>query len=287
MPGATLLESKAKPYGSGKGAFFSLVFHAALVAAAVVGTREVILPPREKVEAHPILYVAPPPPKVYVAPEPLPEVKKAPAPRTPRVQPPRARPQPPPPRQVAAPTPRPAQPQPTAPAAPLVAPINVPTSIPKVDVNAIPTVANVAIPAAEPPRVATSSVGSSSARSSSDGDVEGRSGTRGGLGSGDANRAYSENQVERAVVPTRPPQPRYPESLRSVSVTGEVVVRYIVDARGRVEPGSIKILSSAHNLFSEAVRRALLEARYRPAEVGGRAVRQLVEQPFIFKLDAR
>jgi hypothetical protein len=33
------------------------------------------------------------------------------------------------------------------------------------------------------------------------------------------------------------------------------------------------------------VREALLHSRYRPAEAGGQPVRQLVEQPFIFKLD--
>jgi TonB family protein len=154
-----------------------------------------------------------------------------------------------------------------------------------VDVNASPTVTDVAIPAPDPGRIVAAATGRT--RSTSDGDVDGDGGGKAkrGLGSGDAGRAFSENQVERAVVPTRPPVPRYPDALRSVNVTGEVMVQYIVDARGRVEPGSIKILSSTHKLFAEAVREALLEARYRPAEVGGNAVRQLVEQPFIFKLD--
>jgi TonB family protein len=70
-----------------------------------------------------------------------------------------------------------------------------------------------------------------------------------------------------------------------VSIQGEVIVSYIVDARGRVEPGSIKVISATHKLFADAVRVALLNARYRPAEAGGQAVRQLVEQPFIFKLE--
>jgi hypothetical protein len=37
-------------------------------------------------------------------------------------------------------------------------------------------------------------------------------------------------------------------------------------------------------LFTDAVRSALLDARFRPAEVGGRAVRQLVAQSFAFRL---
>jgi protein TonB len=264
-----------------------MALHGALIAVAVAASGKAVLPPREKIEQHSILYVAPPPPpKVYVAPEPLPEPpKKQPAARTQRVAaPPRVR-APQPPRQAAAPRPTPTPTaQPTAPVAPMIAPISVPVSIPKIDVNAIPT-ANVAVPVPDAGKLVAAAAGR--ARSASDGDVDGEGGgtAKRGLGSGDAGRAFSENQVERAVVPTRPPVPRYPDALKSVSVTGEVMVQYIVDARGRVEPGSIKILSSAHKLFADAVRRALLEARYRPAEVGGQPVRQLVEQPFIFRLD--
>jgi hypothetical protein len=95
----TLLESKARPYGSKKGAVLSMGVHGALIAAAIVGTRSVMLPPREKVEEHPILYVATPPPKVYTAPDPLPEVKKESRSKAPAVA--KA---PPPPRRM--PTPR-------------------------------------------------------------------------------------------------------------------------------------------------------------------------------------
>ena len=274
----TLLESKARPYGSGKGAVLSVAVHGALIAAAVVASGSVALPAREKVEEHPVLYVATPPPKVHVAPEPLPEVKKAPPPKAPpRAEPPRLRA--PAPRPVAA-RPQPAQPQmPTLPTPGIVAPIKVPTSLPPVDLKGLPTVAEVV----GPPPVPRAS--SSAGRATSDGDVDAtRGGNRGGLGSGDPNRAYNENQVDRAVQVTRSAVPRYPEALKSVNVEGEVMVRYIVDARGRVEPGSIQVISTAHRLFSDAVRAALLEMRFRPAEAGGRPVRQLVQQPFKFRL---
>jgi TonB family protein len=275
----TLLESKARPYGSKKGAMFSMGLHVVVIGLAVYASGRAMLPEREKLEEHSILFVAPPPPKVHVAPDPIPETKRPPA-RTPRpVQQQRA-PTPPRPAPVQAP-----RPTPQIAAAPIVAPINIPTSLPPVDLKAIPTVGEVAIPV---PPAAREGSGSSSGRTSSnsDGDVGG-SGGRGGLGSGASNKAYSENQVERAVVATRPAQPRYPDALKSVNVTGEVVASYIVDARGRVEPGSIKILSATHKLFGDAVRRALLDARFRPAQVGGQSVRQLVEQPFIFKLEGR
>jgi TonB family protein len=267
----TLLESKAKPYGSKKGAALSVVLHSALIGAAVVASGKAVLPDREKLEEHSILFVAPPPPKVHVAPEPPPEVKKPPATKAAPAQ---RRVAPPPPR----PTPR------AAPAPTVIAPTRVPVSLPPVNLKAVPTV-DVDIRVA-PPELPKTAGTPGVTRSNSDGDVEGGSGSgRGGLRSGNSGRAYSESQVDRAVQVSRAPVPRYPEALRSVNITGEVMVQYIVDARGRVEPGSIKILSSTHKLFADAVRAALLEARYRPAEVGGQPVRQLVEQPFIFKLD--
>jgi protein TonB len=272
----TLLESKARPYGSKKGAMLSVLLHGALIAGAVVASGTAMLPDREELEEHAVLYVAPPPPKVHVAPEPLPEVKKPPATKAPRVAPPPPR-APAPPRPAAAPTPRPV----AAPAAPLIAPISVPVNLPPVDLKALPTVTDVAIP--EPARAASSSGGAT--KSSSDGDVAARGGTKGGLGSGAPDRAYSENQVDRAVQMMRGVTPRYPDALRSVNVEGVVMMRYIVDARGRVERGSIQVLSTPHKLFADAVRTALLDMRFRPAEAGGRPVRQLVEQPFVFKLD--
>jgi protein TonB len=81
------------------------------------------------------------------------------------------------------------------------------------------------------------------------------------------------------------PIARYPESLRRAGIEGEVVLRFVVDSAGRVEPGSITTVRASHPLFDEAVRRALGSTRFAPAEVGGRRVRQLVEQAFTFAID--
>ena len=273
---ATLLESGARPYGSRKGVVISMVLHGALIAAAVLGTAKVVLPPREKVEEHPILYVASPPPKpVQMAPEPLPAVKTPPKAKEPaKVF--RA----PPPAQ-----PRPVQAQPKLPTTPaLVAPIKVALSLPPVDLKAVPTISDVVAPPAPEPIKASGVSREGSVKSSDDDDPAGGRG-KGGLGSGGSGRAYDEDQVERAVQVTRGPQPRYPDALKSVGVEGAVVMRFIVSAEGRVEPGSIEAISTPHKLFADAVRAALLNTRYRPAEAGGRAVRQLVEQSFSFKLD--
>lgn len=283
----TLLESKARPFGSSKGVLLSMAIHAGVIAAAVFATTQVVLPPREKVEEHPILYVAtPPPPPIEQPPAPLPKAPEPPKAKTPA----KAKPvfKAPPPKRAEAPKPRPvAEPQPKVPSTPaLVAPTKVAVNIPNIDIKAPPTITDVVAP---PVGDVTKSKGiatEGSVKRSDDGDVEGSGGGRkGGLSSGSSGKAYDENQVDRAVEPTRSIKPRYPEALQSVGVEGTVMMRFIVGADGRVEPGSIEVISSPHKLFSDAVRNALLGTRFRPAEAGGNRVRQLVEQPFQFKID--
>ena len=102
------------------------------------------------------------------------------------------------------------------------------------------------------------------------------------------SQPYFEFQVEKVVV-ARPdnPRPYYPEMLRLAGVTGEVRVQYVVDTLGRVEAKSIRILASSHDLFASAVREVLPRQRFLPAEIGGRKVRMLVQQPFSFTLSTR
>jgi TonB family protein len=77
---------------------------------------------------------------------------------------------------------------------------------------------------------------------------------------------------------------RYPEALFSKGIEGEVVAQFVVDTLGRAEPATFKALKSSHQLFTAAVRDALPTMRFTPAEVGGRKVRQLIQQPFTFSL---
>jgi protein TonB len=90
--------------------------------------------------------------------------------------------------------------------------------------------------------------------------------------------------VERPAVMRVAPRPRYPEQLRAAGVTGRVVVRLVVDTSGRVEPASVVIRESSHDLFTHAVRAVIPSLRFTPAEAGGRRVRMLVELPFEFRL---
>ncbi len=95
--------------------------------------------------------------------------------------------------------------------------------------------------------------------------------------------AYNALQVEKPVVMLPGANgPAYPEVLRASGVDGMVVAQFVVDTLGRVQAATIADLESTHPLFSAAVRAALLRMRFVPAEVGGRRVAQLVQQPFHF-----
>lgn len=96
---------------------------------------------------------------------------------------------------------------------------------------------------------------------------------------------YFEFQVEHPVVQApNSPGPRYPDSLKVARVEGAVMAQFVVDTLGLPEPGSFKVLKSDHDLFTRSVAAALPNMRFIPARVGGRVVKQLVQQPFQFSL---
>jgi periplasmic protein TonB len=99
------------------------------------------------------------------------------------------------------------------------------------------------------------------------------------------DQPYFEFQVEKQVS-TAPnsPQPRYPEMLKSANIEGEVLAQFVVDTTGHAEMSTFKILKSSHDGFSQAVRNVLPNMRFYPAEIGGRKVKQMVQQPFTFAL---
>lgn len=78
--------------------------------------------------------------------------------------------------------------------------------------------------------------------------------------------------------------PRYPATLQSAGLEGDVRAQFVVDTLGRVERGSVRVLDSTHELFAAAVRDALTRAKFKPAEAGGHRVRQLAEQMFTFRI---
>ena len=109
-------------------------------------------------------------------------------------------------------------------------------------------------------------------------------GVVGGTGPVSADQTFFEFQVEKQVSPAGGMSLNYPDMLRSAAVEGEVLAQFVVDTTGRAEPGSLKILKQSHDLFVQSVKNALPQMRFIPAEVGGRKVKQLVQQPFTFSI---
>ena len=100
---------------------------------------------------------------------------------------------------------------------------------------------------------------------------------------GGSGQPYFDFQVDRPATPARRScAPTYPDALREEGSPGAALVQFVVRADGRPDPATFKVLKASHPLFTIAVRSALGCMRYNPAEVGGRAVSQLVQQPFTF-----
>ncbi|HWL39837.1 MAG TPA: energy transducer TonB [Gemmatimonadaceae bacterium] len=102
----------------------------------------------------------------------------------------------------------------------------------------------------------------------------------------DDGEPFVAGQVERqASLRSGSAAPVYPNVLRSAGVEGEVLVSFVVGANGRAEPATVRVMRSDNALFEAAVRRALAAMRFDAAEIGGRKVRQLVQMPFVFRLN--
>jgi protein TonB len=98
------------------------------------------------------------------------------------------------------------------------------------------------------------------------------------------NQIYSESQVEKPVVAIQGSSPRYPDILKAAGVEGEVVATFVVDTAGRADQASFKVVTATNELFGAAVRTALPGMRFLPAEIGGKKVKQQVQQPFVFTI---
>jgi TonB family protein len=116
-----------------------------------------------------------------------------------------------------------------------------------------------------------------------------RSGTQGDQPLGPApflpEVVYSMLQVDETVQRYEfSAAPVYPPELSARGTEGKVEASYVVDTMGRVDTTTIRVMQSDHPRFTESVRTALAETRFRPAKRAGKAVRQLVQQRFRFKL---
>lgn len=115
----------------------------------------------------------------------------------------------------------------------------------------------------------------------SDSDVIGK----GGASSDNAGGTFTAWQVEKETTPLPGnPKPRYPSLLQSARVDGQVFAQFVVDTSGRVDMSTFTALEATNELFVDAVKRALAQWKFQPAEAGGRKVKQLVQMPLTFRV---
>jgi len=96
--------------------------------------------------------------------------------------------------------------------------------------------------------------------------------------------AESAVQERPTLVPNSCQSPQYPLQLRQARVEGRVLLRFVVDADGRVDPGTVAVISVTHSRFESPARQAIVTCRYRPARFNDRAVRVTVMAPVDFRL---
>ena len=113
-------------------------------------------------------------------------------------------------------------------------------------------------------------------------------GVAGGTGTGvvggtATNQTYFDFQVEKPaeMLPDQP-KPKYPSVLESSGIAGEVQAQFVVGQDGRADMDTFKALKSSNELFTQSVRSVLTRMRFSPAMIGGKPVKQLVQQSFQF-----
>jgi protein TonB len=98
---------------------------------------------------------------------------------------------------------------------------------------------------------------------------------------------YAESDVDGKAELLSVPKAEYPPILRRAGIHGTVIVHLVVDTVGRVEPGSLRVVSSPNPMFNEPALDALRHAVFRPARLHGRAVRVRVRLPIEFTEPSR
>jgi protein TonB len=256
-----LLESKKsdKKGRSAGGTIFSVILHSLIIFLAIFATARAGTRVAEKRDTK-VNFVAvkepPPPPKKEIPkPEPPKPKKKEPTP----------------PKVVSVPLPKEVAVAPAKGFKVLPPAVNIPTTIPTIDLSKAVTNEN-------------DFSGKGVAGGSANG-VKGGTGKEGDTGTeAGAHGPYMEFQVEKPVAKIGGDAPEYPSSLRESGVEGRVLAQFVVGENGRYEAGSLKILDSSNPAFTAAVKDALPRMRFSAAQIGGKKVAQLVQMPFQFHL---
>ena len=99
---------------------------------------------------------------------------------------------------------------------------------------------------------------------------------------------YFPEEVDNPVAyDARSRAPAYPDSLQRLGIEGSVTAQFVVDTNGRAADSSLRIIDSTHTQFARSLREALPGMLFRPAEIRGTKIRQLVQQTFSFRIPAK
>lgn len=143
------------------------------------------------------------------------------------------------------------------------APVNIPTTIPPVDLNQH-----------FDPRD-YSGVG-----------VEGgvANGVVGGTGPVDLNQIFTSGVVdEPPMALTYGPQV-YPPLLKDAGIEGSVTLKFVVNPDGHVDPSSIQVVTSTNKAFEKPARDMIAQSIFRPGKMRGQAVHVLASLTVSFNL---
>lgn len=99
------------------------------------------------------------------------------------------------------------------------------------------------------------------------------------------DRVYQSSELDRNVnVIYSGDRIPYPESMRKTGIPGEVVLSFVVDAKGNAEMDGVRVVRSTAPDFIDPAKRALVTMRFAPAEANGKPVRSRVNETFSFSI---
>ena len=117
------------------------------------------------------------------------------------------------------------------------------------------------------------------------GGIDPRCTSAGASGAAPADTAiYDTSRVDTRPAYVSGQPPRYPKDLREAGTTGDVEVEIVVNADGRVEPSSIRVLEYSDREFADSAVDAVRTWRFCPATRRGVPVRIRFRQPVHFRL---
>ena len=100
----------------------------------------------------------------------------------------------------------------------------------------------------------------------------------------DLSAVFAEAAVDSVPERKSCPTAEYPPELQAAGVEGSVLLRFVVDTMGHVEPSSVEVLRSTHEGFEQAATTMIRQCRFRPGRVRGWVVRTRVQVPIMFRL---